>query len=91
MPRHLPHQECQVLCSALWIVRLGLCSKDERSDGSRNVEGYLARPRETTVPEASAPNISIHNMTTQVRAVILLAQGLFLSHASVSLYMSSAG
>lgn len=74
-----------------WIIPLGLCSKDERSDGSRSAEGYLVRPRERTVSEASAPNISIQNMTTQVRAVILSAQGLFLSHASVSLYVSSAG
>lgn len=73
------------------IVPLGLCSKDGRSDRSRSVEGYLARLRGRTVSEASAPNISIHNMTTQVRAVILLTQGLFLSHASVSLYISSAG
>lgn len=67
-----------------------MCSKDERSDGSRGVEGYLARSRERMVSEASAPKISIHNMTTPVRAVILSAQGLFLPLASVAFYVSSA-
>lgn len=43
------------------------------------MEGYLARSRERTMSEASVPNISMHSMTIQVTAVILLVPGLYFS------------